>query len=256
MAAKRPGDEDEETIVMAGGERTLPASTVPIAVGVDFNSGEFRTRYAAQAISLAERFNLIVGALPLKGAVRFRAELSAPDGQSTGGGEQSVQHIKLIPADGGATLVAGWCNTVARAAEVRSLAFLDREHERRFHGSTLAAPPPPSQRLGIARYEELILRMRDFCVEQDYKLTIADPPEGQPTQLRAAPVAPKPRRGGRVWPLVLLLVAILAMACVMVVRRGRLLHRARSIGHAPDERGERLDRVERGVIEHLLEEPA
>ncbi len=223
--ARRTADEEEETLVVDSVlDRTVPApiTTVPVSVGTDFSSGQFRTRYASEAMSLAERFNLVVGMAPIKGPVRYRVELSAPDGPSTGGGEQSVQHIKLIPTDGGATLVAGWCNTVLRATEVRSLAYLDREHQRRFHGSTLAPPPLPSLRLDAAHYDELIDRLREFCVEQDFKLTVAEAPEGQPTQLRARPT-PASNSGSWAWLFLVLFVLCLATGAFLVLKKtGRL----------------------------------
>lgn len=231
MSARRIGDDDnEQTIVMDEGlDRTVPTAKVALDPGSDFNSGQFRTRFASEAVSLAERFNLLVGVAPIKGPVRYRVELSAPDGPSTGGGEQSVQHIKLIPADGGATLVAGWCNPVERRAEVRTLKYLDHEHQRRFSGSTLAPPPLPSLRLDTARYDELIARMREFCVEQDFKLTLADAPEGQPTQLRAKPKSPQASGNGGTlaWLFLLLFVGCVATVGVLLAKKGKLPFRLR-----------------------------
>ena len=64
------------------------------------------TQVAAKQLSLAELFEERFQA-GLQGPLHFRVELSAPDGPSTGGGKQALQHIKLVAPDGSGTIVIG-----------------------------------------------------------------------------------------------------------------------------------------------------
>ena len=68
------------------------------------------TQVAAQALSLAELFEARF-AQGVAGPVPFRIELAAPDGPSTAGGKQALQHIKLVPLGGGPTIVIGSAST-------------------------------------------------------------------------------------------------------------------------------------------------
>ncbi len=224
------GDEDEET-------RVKPAAAAPLDVTAklassatgklvgnaeseDFRSGQFRTRFANSAVSLAEQFAFLVGGKPLRGAVQFRIELSTPDGPSTGGGAQALQHIKLVPADGGPTLVAGSIHLVEHTGELRTLDYLDAEHARRFSRSSLSPPPPPSARIDAARYQELLDRLREFCTDQDFKVTTADAARAARKVARAAPASvpapvPAPVPGTPRW--LLALVALVFLGTIAVV---------------------------------------
>ena len=80
------------------------------------------TQFAMKALGLADMFRVAIGEQPVGGSVKYRVELAAPEGTSTGGGTQAVQPLKLIPVQGGATLVAGSANQVEGKAELRSYA--------------------------------------------------------------------------------------------------------------------------------------
>ncbi len=130
-----------------------------------------------------------------------------------------MQHVKLVPADGGATLVAGSVHLIERTAELRTLEFLDVEHQRRFARSTLSPPPAPSARIDGTLYEELLDRLRGFCVEQDWKVSTADAERGTPTMARTAPARPRPQPR---WLLILaLLVFVGTIALVFATMRSR-----------------------------------
>ena len=167
----RKSDEHADTEVRDIVARDLAAPTE------DFQSGQFRTRFASEAVNLAEVFKLLIGTTPLRGPATFHVEMSAPDGPSTGGGVQSVQHIKLVADDGGTTLVAGWCDQKAEACELRTLDCLDAQHRERFRRSSLQAPPLPSERLDRVHYGKLVERLRAFFVERELTVTIADAPD-------------------------------------------------------------------------------
>ncbi len=94
-----------------------------------------RTQFAAQAASLADHFQMALGAIRV-GA--HRLEMTAPEG-STGGGVQALQHIRLVPAQPGGpgrVYVVGNANRVGRVAELRSLDYIDRVSLERFGEKT------------------------------------------------------------------------------------------------------------------------
>ena len=169
---------DHETLARKTDEQDTEVLRVSGATE-DFRSGQFRTRFASEATNLAEIFKLLIGSTPLRGPTRFHVQLSAPDGPSTGGGVQSVQHLKLIAEDGGATLVAGWADQKAETCELRTLDFLDAQHSERFRRSSLQAPPAPSVRLDRVAYAQLIERLRTFFAERELTVSLVDAPEVQ-----------------------------------------------------------------------------
>jgi hypothetical protein len=88
-----------------------------------------RTKYAAQAATLAEQFRVAVQAFPVG---LHQGEMTAPEG-STGGGVRALQHIRLVPMEGGGrTFVVGNANRAERVAELRSLDYVDRVSIERF----------------------------------------------------------------------------------------------------------------------------
>jgi hypothetical protein len=106
-----------------------------------------------------------------------------------------VQHIKLVAEDGGPTLVAGWADQKAETCELRTLDYLDAQHNQRFRRSSLQAPPRPSDRLDRKHYGQLLVRLRAFFSERELMVSIVDVPEQQtvtrmaqqPTRLRSPP---------------------------------------------------------------------
>lgn len=111
------------------------------------------TRVAAKAVNLAELFEEAFAA-GLDGPVRYRIKMSAPEGPSTAGGKQALQHIKLIPERGGPTIVIGAANTIKQTAEIRTYALLADLHAQRFRGATLPLQP--------GQYKELVDAMMGF----------------------------------------------------------------------------------------------
>jgi hypothetical protein len=178
----------------------------------DFQSGKYRTQFASEAVDLAEVFRLLIGTTPLRGPTQFHVELSAPDGPSTGGGVQSVQHIKLVATDGGGTLVAGWADQAAATAELRTLDYLDAQHDRRFRGSSLKAPPRPSERLDRKQYLRLLERLRSFFDERELLVSVVDLPEPRTVTRLSAPESATPT--ARAPSLLLGAILGLAMAAV------------------------------------------
>jgi len=144
-----------------------------------------RTQFAMQAFGFAELFNLQLGDKPVAG---HRVELSAPDGPSTGGGKQSVQHVKLVPLDGaGPVTVAGSANQLDKLAEIRSFEYLAELHAQRFKGAEIP--------LDKAAYQGLVARMQAFFAEQGLRVVMLEPPRpvaGAPAKAAAAASGPSP----------------------------------------------------------------
>jgi hypothetical protein len=91
-----------------------------------------RTQVANQAASLAETFNDGFEGFHL-GAGDYIVQLTAPEGQSTGGGVRARQHIRLVPRRKGYTVVvAGTVDPVTSTAEVRTFEHVAVLHEVRF----------------------------------------------------------------------------------------------------------------------------
>ncbi len=123
------------------------------------------THVAAKAVTLADLFEERFSA-GLDGPVMFRIHLAAPDGPSTGGGKQVVQPIKLVPADGGPTIVIGVANTVKQTAELRSYALLTEQYAQRYKG----APIP----IHAGAYQQLLADFTTFFHSMSLSVSTVD----------------------------------------------------------------------------------
>jgi hypothetical protein len=132
--------------------------------------GRPHTQFAMKAVGLADFFKADFQADRVRGDVEYRPELAAPDGPSTGGGKQAVQHIRLVPFGRGTVITAGWANLAERRAEVRTFRYLAVTHAQRFKGQ----PIPIAQ----ASYDELSKKLQAWFTQQGFVLTILDAPEG------------------------------------------------------------------------------
>jgi hypothetical protein len=157
-----------------------------------------RTRFAMQALTLADTFNLMMSAERVKGPITYKVELSAPDGMSTAGGKQATQHVKLVPEGGGATVVAGSANQAENWAELRSHEHLTILHAQRFKGAEL-----PVNRV---QYNELLQKLRDFFTTRGLQVRNAPLPAG------AAPATAKKQGASGVLVIAVILIAALAAA--------------------------------------------
>jgi hypothetical protein len=138
-------------------------------------AGPVHTQFAMKAIDLAELFKTLVGSSKVDAAdgSPFQVELSAPDGPSTGGGKQSVQHVKLTRP--GLVLVAGSADQVERTAELRTHGYMSAAHAQRYKGASLP--------IDAAAYDAFLKRARDFFKQQDITVVLKD---GAPAQTAAA----------------------------------------------------------------------
>lgn len=154
-----------------------------------------RTRFAMAAVDFANLFNEVFQSVQLAG---YGVELTAPEGMSTGGGVQSLQHITLRPAAGGASLVMGSCDQAGKRAELRSYEQVAQAYAQRAGGETLS----------IIRqdYDHLLGRLRDFLKSQDFRVEMA------PLKRTAQPAAGGSASSPLLW--VVIVVVVLAAAGV------------------------------------------
>jgi hypothetical protein len=91
-----------------------------------------RTRLAKKFVSLADDVNEEFTEFTI-GAGAWGVELTAPQGMSTGGGKQALQHLRMRPRRPGySVLVGGTVNQVEKVAELRDYAHMCMMHEVRF----------------------------------------------------------------------------------------------------------------------------
>ncbi len=93
---------------------------------------QLRTRLARKFTTLADRVTDGFEEFQI-GAGWWTVELTAPEGMSTGGGKQVLQHLRLRPMrQGHAVLVGGVVNAVDKTAELREHAHIDMIYRARF----------------------------------------------------------------------------------------------------------------------------
>lgn len=94
-----------------------------------------RTRLARKFVSLADSVTESFRDFAI-GAGAWAVELTAPQGMSTGGGKQALQHLRLRPRrEGYSVLVGGAVNQVERRAELRDYEHITIMHEVRFRSA-------------------------------------------------------------------------------------------------------------------------
>ena len=147
-----------------------------------------RTRFAMAAVDFANLFNEVFQSAQIEG---YTLSLTAPEGPSTGGGVQSVQHITLHKP-GAKSLVMGSCDKVGKQAELRSYEHVAAIYSQRTGGEALPLP-----RSG---YDQLLGRVREFLKSQEFRVEMA------PLTGTAQPAAKQPSGSGAVWWILALLV--------------------------------------------------
>jgi hypothetical protein len=97
------------------------------------------------------------------GAGAWQPELTAPEGMSTGGGKQVVQHLRLRPKrQGHQVLVGGLVNSVTASAELRDYEYMVAlQHARRGAESTLEITYDEWEQ--FLRKAEVVLRAQDIA---------------------------------------------------------------------------------------------
>jgi hypothetical protein len=144
------------------------------------NGRDLRTRFAVRALDFAETFNAGLGALSLQPGA-YQPQLTTPDGPSTGGGVQAVQHVRLIAArQGFPAILVGSANQRSGTAELRSYAYIDAVHRQRWQR------PVPLDR---SDYEDFLHAAKNFFESNQLLVTIAGPESARAGRAEA-PAAP------------------------------------------------------------------
>jgi hypothetical protein len=157
------------------------------------------TQVAAKAVSLSELFAARFER-GLEGPVRFKLELSAPDGPSTAGGKQALQHIKLVPEGGGPNVVIGSASTTRMTAEIRTYEHVADLYAQRFHGAKLP--------VDVTRYYELGQALATFFRAMHMNVTFS--------QIGGAPLTtPPPPTSGRGLRVAVAVLAVLTALTVI-----------------------------------------
>ncbi|MHB1845425.1 MAG: hypothetical protein ACYCWW_11395 [Deltaproteobacteria bacterium] len=173
---------------------------------------ENRTQFAQKALDLADLFAVSIGATPVNSKVVYAVQLAVPEGASTGGGVQAVQHICLVPHGGnGTTLVAGFANQAEKTATLRTHACLVELHQRRSPGTELPLDRGP--------YEYLLMTMERFFVSQGLSVSTVDATGGS-SAAGGAPVASAAKGKGPPWTIIALgVAAAIAVAIALLFLR-------------------------------------
>ncbi len=92
-----------------------------------------RTQVASRAVVLGKAITAAFSSFRM-GAGAYTVDLQVPEGQSTAGGKQARQNLRLVPhSPGHAVIVAGTLDPVASSAEVRTFEHVAMLHEARFN---------------------------------------------------------------------------------------------------------------------------
>ena len=152
------------------------------------NGRDLRTRFAVRALDFAETFNAGLGALSLQPGA-YQPQLTTPDGPSTGGGVQAVQHVRLIAArQGFPSILVGSANQRSSTAELRSYEYIDAVHRQRWQR------PVPLDRND---YEDFVHSAKNFFESNQLLVTIVSPSGGlaRRNDVDIAPAAASPGGG-------------------------------------------------------------
>ncbi|HTQ42623.1 MAG TPA: hypothetical protein VMI75_07670 [Polyangiaceae bacterium] len=126
-----------------------------------------QTQFSVQATDLAESFRSTVGRLRV-GPYAYAPDMTAPEGPSTGGGVQALQHLRLVPPQSNMpTLVVGHVNPRERTAQLRTLEHVDAICRERFK---LGAP------LDAAQYQTFLQSTQGFLAACGMRVTFETPP--------------------------------------------------------------------------------
>lgn len=162
------------------------------------------TAFAMQALDLAEMYRIMLGDVRVRGQVEFYSDISTPDGPSTGGGVQSLQHIKLIPTVGAGTLVVGHASRADMTAQLRTFDHVAIEYRNRFKTEVP---------FGRTEYENFINQVWQFLQAQMMSVTAevyTPPPMGEPTPAPQPVDEPSSH-------LILIVVLVVAIAAIVTV---------------------------------------
>jgi hypothetical protein len=145
-----------------------------------------QTQFSIQATDLAESYRDTLGRVRV-GPYGYVPDLTAPEGPSTGGGVQAMQHLRLVPSRSELpTLVVGHVNGRDRTAELRTLDHVDAICRDRFRQG---APLNP------AEYAAFLQSAQAFLGACGMRVTFAGPPADLLARLAAPKESMAPQAG-------------------------------------------------------------
>lgn len=170
-----------------------------------------RTRLARKFTTLADEVTECFEGFVIGGG-DYVVELMAPEGLSTGGGKQQLQHLRLRPRrQGYSPIIAGSVNPVEKHAELRTFEHAFLVHEIRFgKGPDITAP----------EWEQLLRKCEVVLQLANIESARVGPSPSLLTESR------KRKLGRRISPAALIaFVLVLVMALVVAFRVAqKLLH--------------------------------
>jgi hypothetical protein len=144
-----------------------------------------RTQFSIQASTLAESYRSTVGRLRV-GPHGYCPDMTAPDGPSTGGGVQAMQHLRLLPPQPNMpTILVGHANQREGAAELRTWEHVDAICRERFKQG---APFDP------AAYQDFLQAAQGFLAACGLKVVLAPTPDEMRLPPPGDPEAPAPQK--------------------------------------------------------------
>jgi hypothetical protein len=167
-----------------------------------------QTQVSMRATDLAESFRSTIGRMRL-GPYGFIPDMTAPEGPSTGGGVQAMQHLRLVPPQPNMpTLVVGHLNQGQGTAELRTLDHVDAISRDRFKQG---APLDPAQ------YAHFLQSAQAFLGACGMQVGFSGPPADLLARLMAPTPSMLPQKSGAGTVIlgvlgVFLLLALLAVA--------------------------------------------
>ena len=167
-----------------------------------------QTYHALQASELAAAVNEALKKFRLAPG-EYAAELTEPEGPSTGGGLQAMQHMRLVPRLAGhPTLLVGHANQADKQAELRNYEHLDTVHRQRFK-RPLA--------LDRTQYDDFVTLAKGLLEALHFRTVVVGPPADLREEQPAHPAGGGPR--GAVVGGVIVAIALVAVGIWIAVAR-------------------------------------
>lgn len=167
-----------------------------------------RTRLARKFTTLADEVTECFEGFHIGGG-QYVVELMAPEGLSTGGGKQALQHLRLRPLrQGYAILIAGSVNPLEKHAELRTFEHAFLLHQIRFERPLEITP---------SEWEQLLRKVEDVLQLANIEAARVGP---SPDLLREARRTKSGRRvSSRALVLFLVVLALAALVGGLVARK-------------------------------------
>jgi hypothetical protein len=148
-----------------------------------------QTVHALQASDLAAALNESLQKMRIAPG-DYVPELTAPQGPSTAGGVQAMQHLRLVAGQSGLpTLVVGYANHAAGTAELRNYEYVDAVFRQRFHRPLALDRAQYDAFLGLAQQVFTVLRLQTSIVGPPANLDEKEPDVPAPAALSKMTIA-------------------------------------------------------------------